>query len=106
MIAHFHAVSEDPGFAVPGELPSRLQTSLAWRLMARGRMGTDGEYDFALKGLVLIVHRYRALLSDDDILFYRLALVPDAFTGGHNPKDEVVETPAFGLRVPETRTIC
>jgi hypothetical protein len=113
LIAHLQAVSDDDKF------PSRDLVSTMLRKLVQGDslVGTNykgltgvaarkGDYDFALKGLIVIVYRYRHLLSDDD--FERILvglgpqvppLVPPDLVGPYDPSLEkhTVKAAALGV---------
>ena len=109
--AHLRAVLEDPDFAVPGELPSRLLFSVQLRLLHRGQMGTDfhqvgidreGDYDMAVKGLMTIAYRYRDVLSQDDLDFILDQLIPAQLHGRHDPDIEFWKAAFVLFHVAET----
>jgi hypothetical protein len=89
LIAHLEAVSDDPDFRVPGELPSRTLIAVALRQMVRGKVGTDKDYDMTLKGLMPIAYRYRGLLGQEMVDFILRELVPPDLFGGHSLEFEV-----------------
>jgi hypothetical protein len=81
LIAHFHAVADDPSFVShDGEKRSETAAPAALRQLTQvsldrpgedglGLVGTDGastkrDYDMALKGLVTLAYRYRYLLDN------------------------------------------
>jgi hypothetical protein len=104
LIAHLHAASDDPDFAVPGQEASRTLAPKVLKRLNRGdgKVGTGGNYDFALKGLMPIAYRYRHLLSDDDFNFILDELVPADISGGHPPEIEFFEVPVLNIGIPET----
>lgn len=110
LVAHLHAISHNPGFAVPGQPPSRRLVPAVLRQFLQGQVGTHidahlvlperkGDYDMALKGLMVIAYRYRGLLSDDDFEVL-LRLVPRDLRGGHS--EFIEEVHYAGLTFPET----
>src|SRR5262245_15484367 len=101
LIAHLEAVSENPDYRNPGELPSRILVAVALRQMVRGKVGTKKDYDMTLKGLMVIAYRYRKLLTEDDLDFiFRDVTPPDHF-GGHSRALEVHKT--IPVPVPDPR---
>src|SRR5215217_508811 len=106
LIAHFHAASDDPNFAVPDQEPSKTGAPKALRRLNRGDdggvVGTFGKYDFALKGLMPIAYRYRHLLSDDDFKYILDMLVPADLSGDHPPEIEFLEITFLNIDIPET----
>jgi hypothetical protein len=60
LIAHLHAISKDRGFRAPRDLPSRFLVPIRLRQRGVGTVGTNHDYDMALKG------RPRWFRSDDD----------------------------------------
>ncbi|WP_327250129.1 hypothetical protein [Streptomyces sp. NBC_01320] len=101
LLAHFAAADADPNFTVDGVV-SRLEAPQALlRLELDGHVGSGplgkGNYDFALRGLMTIAHRYGQLLDvpgsqpRSGVRFILDKLLPSDFSGGHNPSiDEVV----------------
>ncbi|QQE89513.1 hypothetical protein [Azotobacter chroococcum] len=102
LIAHLQTVSDDPEFRVPGhELSRTLAPKVLGSLnKGHGRLGTtvdadrgtflgfgyvlsgrDGDYDAALKGLIVIAYRYRHLLTDDAFKHILDELVPSFLPG-------------------------
>jgi hypothetical protein len=104
LIAHLHAASDDPNFAVPGQEASRTLAPKVLRRLNRGdgQVGTRRDYDMALKGLMTIAYRYRHLLSDDDLSFILNELVPAHMSGGHPPEIEIYEVTFLNIDIPET----
>jgi hypothetical protein len=109
LVAHLHAMSADPEFCVPGELPSRFLVPIRLRLRRLGEVGTKHDYDMALKGLVALLYRYRRQLADSDVEYILQNLVPEDLVGPHDTGIDVAYTippiPPFepnGIRVPET----
>jgi hypothetical protein len=113
LIAHFHMLSIEPGFAPPGpppgQEPSATAAPAALRRLDRGNglVGTEGasterDYDMALKGLMILLYRYRAQLGPDLIDFIMRELIPDHMVGGHSPSIEIVEQSFLNLDTPET----
>jgi hypothetical protein len=110
LIAHLHAISKDRDFRAPGDLPSRFLFPIRLRQRRVGEVGTKKDYDMALKGLMVILYRYRALLASTDVDFILEDLVPEHLKIGiHDPGIETVALipPAppitFGVViVPET----
>ncbi len=101
LIAHLQAASDDPEFKVQEERSITLVPKTLRKLnRGDGQVGTDKDYDMALKGLMVIAHRYRKLLSKDDLTFILRELVPDYLSGGH---DASIETITYvGFATPET----
>jgi hypothetical protein len=98
LIAHFHMLKLDPAFASPGQEPSATAAPAALRRLNRGNglVGTHGastkrDYDMALKGLIVLLYRYREQLGDDLADFIMTELVPDHMFGGHSSSIEIVE---------------
>src|SRR6266536_269178 len=107
LIAHLHAATDagDPTFA--GSLPAVLAALHTLTLKNHGLVGTTGastprDYDMALKGLVIVLHRYRRLLSDADVDFIFQTLIPGHMFGGHRPAIEIVEQTFLNVDTPET----
>ncbi|MDX3188625.1 hypothetical protein PV458_09500 [Streptomyces sp. MN03-5084-2B] len=91
LLAHLHMVRRAPEFRARGELPSRwLVPSALWGL-TQGTMGTKGEYDTVLKGLMTVVYRYRDLLSDSDIDWVLRGLMPLQLVGPWKVFDMAME---------------
>ncbi|MED2693805.1 hypothetical protein [Bacillus toyonensis] len=100
LIAHLQAASDDPNFRVEGqELSRTLAIKMLHKLnMGFGQVGTGydmgvlgskkGDYDMALKGLMVIAYRYRHLLTQDDLDFILDKLVPSYLSGSHDPSLE------------------
>jgi hypothetical protein len=105
LIAHLQALDDDPNFVDPSGQTAQQML----RKLKRGEgqlVGTSfeglpgvaerkGDYDFALKGLIVILYRYRHLLSDDDCerILVGLgpqvpALVPPDLVGPYDPSFE------------------
>lgn len=103
LIAHLHAVSLDPDFRVRGDPPSRFLIPLRLRERKVGKVGTNDDYDFALKGLMVILYRYRALLGEDDQNFIVGSLVPGDLNGPHSIESEIeaIIPPLDPLLFPE-----
>lgn len=104
LLAHFHAVADDPGFAVPGEEPSATAAPIALRRLNQGDglVGTRKDYDMALKGLMVLAYRYPHLLGEGGVDFILDRLVPAAISGGHPPGIEIVEVTFLNIDIPET----
>jgi hypothetical protein len=115
LIAHLQVLSVDPGFHIPGELPHRVivNTLLRSSTQGPGAMGTSfdtgivvgslsraGDYDMALKGLMVVLHRYRDLLNDDQINFIVRDLIPARLPGPIDPGFESYQI--LTETVPET----
>ncbi|MCX5610650.1 glycoside hydrolase [Streptomyces sp. NBC_00047] len=110
LLAHLAAADADPNFKVDGVV-SRVDAPLALRRLERkGHVGTsifEGNYDFALKVLMPIAHRYGHLLDvpggepGNGVRFILDQLVHADFLGGHNPSIEVVK-PFPPFTFPET----
>jgi hypothetical protein len=102
LIAHLQAASDDPDFAVSGQEPSLTLAPKVLRSLNKGigAVGTTvdpdkgtflgfgyevrtrhGDYDPALKGLMVIAYRYRHLLSEDVFKFILNELVPSFLPG-------------------------
>jgi hypothetical protein len=102
LIAHLQAASDDPEFRFPNMELSRILAPTVLRSLNKGHgvvgttvdeeketflgfgyhlKGRPGDYDAALKGLVVIAYRYRHLLSDDDFNFILDSLVPSFIVG-------------------------
>ena len=96
LIAHLHVLSVDPRFQVPGQLPNKVLTHTLLRTLEteHGQMGTSydegilgsrkGDYDMALKGLMVVLHRYRSLLAPEQVDFIVRELVPPVLPGPLN----------------------
>ncbi|WP_204011302.1 hypothetical protein, partial [Virgisporangium aurantiacum] len=103
LIAHLQGVSEDPEFrANPDEQPSRLLIPATLRQLRAGEVGTGKDYDMALIGLMVVVYRYRNLLTQDDVDFILRELVPPDLFGGHSRETEVLEVTFLQFDIPET----
>jgi hypothetical protein len=104
LMAHLHAASEDPTFAVPNQEPSLTAAPKALRRLTRGegKVGTFGKYDFALKGLMPIAYRYRHLLSEEDFNHILNELLPGEISGGHPVEVEFLEVTFLNIDIPET----
>ena len=104
LIAHLQAGSDDPSFSCPGQEPSVILAPKMLRNLNKGEgdgavgttvdeedltflgvglriKGRPGDYDAALKGLVVIAYRYRHLLTKDDLNFILDSLVPSNLPG-------------------------
>ena len=99
----------EPGFAAPGQEPSATAAPAALRRLNRGNglVGTKGasterDYDMALKGLMILLYRYRTQLGPDLIDFIMSELMPDHMVGGHSPSIEIVEQSFLNIDTPET----
>ena len=105
LIAHLHAATEDRTFTPPGQSePSETAAPKALRGLVRGEgiVGTFGKYDFALKGLMTIAHRYRHLLNDDQFNHILNTLIPANISGGHPTEVEFLEVSFLNIDIPET----
>jgi hypothetical protein len=109
LIAHFHMLQLEPGFTPPGQEPSAVAAPAALRRLNRGNglVGTQGasterDYDMALKGLVILLYRYRAQLGPDLFDFIMRELIPDHMVGGHSSSIEIVEQSFLNIDSPET----
>jgi hypothetical protein len=105
LMAHFAAAAEEPDFSAPGELPSLVLAHIELRRMRLGPMGTNtagtpvpgvsyhraGDYDTALRGLLVIAYRYGYLLTDAEIGFMLHRLVPPGLSDGHPLSIETVD---------------
>jgi hypothetical protein len=107
LIAHLHAASHDPNFAVPGQEASLTLAPTVLGKLNRGdgQVGSQGKYDFALKGLMTITYRYRHLLSDEVFNFILDKLVPPDFWGfipprARNLPSDLSEFPYSGIGKP------
>ncbi|MEO3809241.1 hypothetical protein ABGB17_09610 [Sphaerisporangium sp. B11E5] len=98
LIAHLHMLRVDPEFRVPGEPPNKVvaHTLLRTSGQGNGAMGTSynegfpigsrqGDYDMALKGLMVVLHRYRDLLTTEQIDFLLRDLIPARLPGPIDP---------------------
>ncbi|WP_152966696.1 hypothetical protein [Sporosarcina globispora] len=127
LIAYLQAASDDPDSRVPGELPNRVIAHAMLRSMTQGhgQVGTGfeeelflgitlskkGDYDMALKGLMVVAYRYRNLLTSDELDFILRGLVPRHLVGGHDPRiqsysiltEVVPETENHMLMINSTR---
>lgn len=101
LIAHLHAISEEPDFRAPGELPSRVLAHVRIRQYRRGKVGTNRDYDLCLKGLMVVIHRYRPFFTDVQFGLILRDLIPDNMTGGHDPAVEIALA-VLGVDIPET----
>ncbi|MBO3749847.1 hypothetical protein J5X84_27520 [Streptosporangiaceae bacterium NEAU-GS5] len=99
LIAHLHVLSLDPDFRIPGELPHKVvvNTLLRSSFQGLGAMGTQvderplgplpihiqrpGDYDMALKGLMVVLHRYRHLLNAEQVDYIVRDLIPPRLPG-------------------------
>ena len=103
LMAHFHAAASDSHFHPPGQIiwSSDLAPQVL-RSMNKGdgKVGTDGKYDFALKGLVPIAYRYSHLLGNDGLPYILNELVPSDISGGHDRDLEGYSI--LGIDVPES----
>jgi hypothetical protein len=95
LVAYLQVVSEDPASRVDGELPNHVVAHALLRAMDRGhgQVGTSydeffgsrkGDYDMALKGLMVVLHRYRRLLTRQQVDFVLRDLVPGHLNGPHD----------------------
>ena len=109
LMAHFAAAAEEPDFAAPGELPSLALAHVALRQLRVGRTGTktedhvevagvelvewhrDGDYDAALRGLMVIAFRYAGLLTAAELGFLRHRLIPPGLSDGHDMGIETIK---------------
>lgn len=112
LIAHMQAATDDPDFALQGQEQSRILAPRMLRNLnqGHGQVGTSydeivgsrkGDYDMALKGLMVIAYRYRHLLTDEDVNFILDSLVPGHLRGAHDPSIEIYR-PFFTETAPET----
>ena len=109
LIAHCHMLSLDSAFTPPGEEPSITAMPAALRRLNRGNglVGTKGasterDYDMAVKGLMVLLYRYRQQLGPDLVAYIMNDLLPDYLVGGHPPEIEIVEFTFLNLDGPET----
>jgi hypothetical protein len=100
-------LSLDPGFAAPGQEPSATAAPAALRrlnvgtgLVGTHRASTDRDYDIALKGLMVLVYRYRAQLGPELFSFIMSSLVPAHMVGGHSSSIEIVEQSFLNIDSP------
>lgn len=103
LMAHLHAAALDKDFTPNGQsVPSAQLAPQILLSMNRGegKVGTGGEYDFALKGLAVIAYRYGHLLGPDGISHIVDQLVPDDLWGGHD--EDVEGYSILGFDIPET----
>ena len=96
LIAHLHVLAVDPEFRVPGQLPNKVLAHTLLRTLEteHGQMGTSydegilgsrkGDYDMAVKGLMVVVHRYRSVLAPEQVDFIVRELVPPVLPGPLN----------------------
>ena len=101
LIAHLHAVSEEPDFRPPGELKSRVLAHARLRQYRRGKVGTKRDYDMCLKGLMVVISRYRTFFTDMELDLILRDLIPDNLTGGHERGVEIALS-VLGQDIPET----
>ena len=103
LLAHLHAASHEPDFAVGG-IVSREHIPATLRRLNRGDglVGTRHDYDMALKGLMTIAYRYPDLLGEGGRDFILNDLVPGGIRGGHPPEIEIVEVTFLNIDIPET----
>ncbi|WP_155981749.1 LGFP repeat-containing protein [Nocardia sp. BMG111209] len=113
LLAHFHVLSNDPEFQVSGEPLHRavVHSLLRTTIRGHGQMGTGydkksalgdiggwpildhtlnfesrlGDYDMAVKGLVVLVRRYVDMLTAEQIDFVLRDLLPPTLAGPINP---------------------
>jgi hypothetical protein len=120
LVAHLQAASDDPEFRVPGMELSRTLAPKVLKSLKQGHLGqvgtqfgvdddgtTDvifkrGDYDMALKGLMVVAYRYRNILTADDVNFILDKLLPSHLVGGHDPRVEKFTVFAPFEDVPET----
>jgi hypothetical protein len=104
LLAHFHAVADDPNFAIPGQERSATAAPAALRRLIKGDglVGTRNDYDMALKGLMILAYRYPHLLGNGGVDFILDTLVPANISGGHPPEIEIVEVTFLNIDIPET----
>jgi hypothetical protein len=118
IIAHLHVLSESAvvrhGIQPAGETPEGQAILKAIRaLKPDKRVGTavdeeilgvkikiPGDYDMAIKGLMVITSRYRKLLSPETIKHILDTLVPAHLRGAHEERLETLDFQVF--EVPET----
>ncbi|MFJ3658251.1 tetratricopeptide repeat protein, partial [Streptomyces nigra] len=111
LLAHLHAAADEPDFASPGQPPSRIlapEILKTLKLKDDGLVGTSKDYDMTLKGLMVILYRYRSLLSDEDFNWVMDNLVLAAhdqgegrtITGAHTVDIEYLDD--FVAIYPET----
>ncbi|MFF0862098.1 hypothetical protein ACFYUV_10115 [Nonomuraea sp. NPDC003560] len=103
LIAHLHMMRQQSDYRSEGQPRSSVQVAVALRQMnPKSPMGTDGEYDMTIKGLMTIMLRYRQQLTEPLITWMMSKLVPLELHGGH---DEDIESytavPVIGVG-PET----
>lgn len=122
LVAYLQAVTEDPSSRVPGELPNAVVAHTLLRAMDRGhgQVGTSydeffgsrqGDYDMALKVLMVVLHRYRQLLTRQQVDFVLRDLLPGHLRGPHDQDimtyvlvtEEAPETENHMLMINSTR---
>ncbi len=101
LIAHFHVADITTG-AEQEARQAAARAALRRLNRGAGEVGTFGKYDFALKGLMTIAHRYRGRLSEEDVRFILSDLVPPQIAGGHPQSVEFVEVSFLNIDLPET----
>ena len=79
-------------------MPSRFLVPLRLRQRRAGKVGTKNDYDLALKGLMVMIYRYRPQLAGSDVQYVLQDLVPNDLQGPHDPSVEEVSV----LNLPET----
>ncbi|MFJ5549434.1 hypothetical protein, partial [Streptomyces sp. NPDC093225] len=111
LVAHLQALADDPDFRVPGELPDHVLAHVFLRQLDRGDalVGTTvpgagpwsrkGDYDMALKGLMVIACRYRNLLTAEELEYILLRFVPPELAG---PVDRIMHSLIYVEVIPET----
>lgn len=119
LISHFRGFDDHLDYRVPKENQKHLAAEAVEALkrleMGHGRVGTsideeiilgmklkrNGDYDMGLKGLMVIVYRYRHFLTDDDLKFVLDRFIPSGLKGAHDPSHESYRLFEFE-EVPET----
>ncbi|MFC7385369.1 LGFP repeat-containing protein [Sphaerisporangium rhizosphaerae] len=97
LFALLHSMTRDPAHRSPGRPRSSILVALCLRAIVVKKMGTDGDYDMTLKGLMTVVGRYSALLSPGQLASIIDDLVPEGHHGGHNITTETHLVTGFGF---------
>ncbi|MFC4536457.1 LGFP repeat-containing protein [Sphaerisporangium dianthi] len=84
LLALLHRMTRDPAHRSPGRPRSGILVALCLRAIVVKKMGTDGDYDMTLKGLMTVAGRYSALLSSGQLAHIIDELVPEGHYGGHD----------------------
>ncbi|MFD3480490.1 hypothetical protein, partial [Streptomyces sp. NPDC058695] len=107
LCAHLHAATDERDAEFAGQLEAIRTAMHKLELKNDGLVGTTGastdrDYDMTLKGLVVVLHRYGSLLTDDDVNFILERLIPGHMFGGHRSSIEIVAQTAANIPTPET----